>query len=189
MTRLSDSQLVVLTAACQRPDGCAFPITAKLKGNAAGNVLKSLLTKGLLKEVRAERDDTVWRHDEKHGRMTLRATPAAYSALGIDESDEPAAVERETAPTEARAKRARTSKAAPVKDDKPARTRNGTKQALLIDLLKRPTGATIAEIVEATDWQPHTIRGAIAGALKKKLGLAVTSEKVEARGRVYRLRA
>jgi len=48
MTRLSDSQLVVLTAACQRPDGCVFPITAKLKGNAAGNVLKSLLTKGLL---------------------------------------------------------------------------------------------------------------------------------------------
>ena len=49
MPQLFDSQLVVLTAACQRPDRCAFPITAKLKGNAAGNVLKSLLNKGLIK--------------------------------------------------------------------------------------------------------------------------------------------
>ena len=45
------------------------------------------------------------------------------------------------------------------------------------------------EITAATGWQPHTVRGAIAGALKKKLGLEVTSEKVDARGRVYRLPA
>jgi hypothetical protein len=51
MSRLSDSQLVVLTAACQRADRCIFPVTAKLKGNAAGNVLKSLLKKDLIKEV------------------------------------------------------------------------------------------------------------------------------------------
>ncbi len=65
--------------------------------------------------------------------------------------------------------------------------RPGTKQALLIDLLKRKKGATIDEAVEATGWQPHSVRGAISGALKKKLGLAVTSEKVPARGRVYRI--
>lgn len=58
----------------------------------------------------------------------------------------------------------------------------------LIAMLQAPEGATIAEIVEATGWQPHTVRGAIAGALKKKLGLDVTSEKVEGRGRVYRIR-
>ena len=46
---------------------------------------------------------------------------------------------------------------------------------------------TIAEIVAATDWQPHTVRGAMAGALKKKLGLEVASEKIDGRGRVYRL--
>ena len=88
MSRLSDSQLVVLTAACQRADRCVFPVTAKLKGNAAGNVLKSLLKKELIKEVRAKRDDTVWRHDEQHGRMTLVATKAAFAALGIDPRDE-----------------------------------------------------------------------------------------------------
>ena len=67
------------------------------------------------------------------------------------------------------------------------KTRDGTKQAMMIELLKRPGGATLAEIVEATGWQAHTVRGAMAGALKKKLGLTVTSEKDEVRGRVYRL--
>jgi len=51
----------------------------------------------------------------------------------------------------------------------------------------RAKGATVAEIAEALEWQHHTVRGAIAGALKKKLGLAVASDKVEGRGRVYRL--
>ena len=67
------------------------------------------------------------------------------------------------------------------------KTREGTKQAMIIELLKRPGGATLAEIVEATGWQAHTVRGAMAGALKKKLGLTVTSEKDEVRGRVYRV--
>jgi predicted transcriptional regulator len=57
----------------------------------------------------------------------------------------------------------------------------------MIALLRRPAGATIDEIVAATGWQKHTVRGAIAGALKKKLGLQVTSEKVEGRGRVYQI--
>ncbi len=65
--------------------------------------------------------------------------------------------------------------------------RAGTKQATLIDLLRRPGGATIADLVKATGWQPHSVRGAISGALKKKLGLKVTSETVEKRGRVYRI--
>ena len=67
------------------------------------------------------------------------------------------------------------------------KVREGTKQALLIELLKRPTGATIDEIVTATGWQSHTARGAMAGALKKKLGLTITSEKDETRGRIYRI--
>jgi Protein of unknown function (DUF3489) len=58
--------------------------------------------------------------------------------------------------------------------------------SLLIAMLRRKEGATIAQIVAATGWQPHTVRGAFAGALKKKLGLTVTSEKVDGT-RVYRL--
>ena len=54
-------------------------------------------------------------------------------------------------------------------------------------MLRAPDGATVEEIARALEWRSHTIRGALAGALKKKLGLEVTSEKVENRGRVYRL--
>ena len=65
--------------------------------------------------------------------------------------------------------------------------RTGTKQALLIAMLQRPDGATIAEIIAATGWQAHSARGAMSGALGKKLGLAVVSAKEDARGRVYRI--
>ena len=67
------------------------------------------------------------------------------------------------------------------------RTRANSKQAKLIEMLRRPDGATIDEIVAAFEWQKHTVRGALSGALRKKLGLAVTSDKVEGRGRVYRI--
>ena len=65
--------------------------------------------------------------------------------------------------------------------------REGTKQATLIAMLRRPDGADLDEIAEATGWQKHTIRGAISGALKKKLGLEVTSTKDHQNRRVYRL--
>ena len=55
--------------------------------------------------------------------------------------------------------------------------RAGTKQALMIEMLKRPEGATVEQIAEATGWQHHTIRGAISGALKKKLGLTVEATR------------
>ena len=57
----------------------------------------------------------------------------------------------------------------------------------LIAMLRRAKGVTIDEVVEALEWQPYTVRGAIAGALKKKLGLDVTSKKDNKRGRVYRI--
>ncbi len=65
--------------------------------------------------------------------------------------------------------------------------RADSKQARLIAMLKRPDGTSLDEIANATGWQRHTVRGAFAGALKKKLGLEVTSEEVEGGGRVYRI--
>ena len=165
--QLSDAQAVILSTACARDDGAIFPVTASLKGGAVGNVCKSLLKLGLIEEIPAADLNTVYRHDEERGPITLRATPLAYSTLGItDEQDE-------TPPAE--------MPAAPVQ------RRKGTKQETLIEMLRAEGGATIDEIVAATGWQPHTVRGAMSGALKKKLGLEVTSEKVEGRGRVYRL--
>ena len=86
-------------------------------------------------------------------------------------------------------KAARTKGAAkPKAPTKTASTpRTESKQSQLIAMLRQPDGATIVEITKALSWLPHTVRGAIAGALKKKLGLEVESEKVDNRGRVYRL--
>ncbi len=86
-------------------------------------------------------------------------------------------------------KAARTKGSAkPKAPTKPTSTpRAESKQSQLIAMLKQQDGATIVEIAKALDWQPHTVRGAIAGGLKKKLGLEVLSEKVDIRGRVYRI--
>ena len=72
------------------------------------------------------------------------------------------------------AKAAKPGKAAPAEKPTP---RAGTKQALMIEMLKRPEGATVEQIAAATGWQHHTIRGAISGALKKKLGLTVEATR------------
>ncbi len=93
-----------------------------------------------------------------------QATDLAYEALGLAVS--PVSAEP--------------VKAAP-------RTRDNTKQAQIIAMLQRPEGATISQIVEATGWQPHTVRGTFAGAFKKKLGLTLSSSKDEHGQRVYRV--
>jgi hypothetical protein len=79
----------------------------------------------------------------------------------------------------------------PRQPGQPRKSRQGpresTKEALLIEMLRRPEGATIAQIMAATGWQAHTCRGAFAGALKRKRGLTVTSEKRERGERIYRI--
>jgi hypothetical protein len=74
----------------------------------------------------------------------------------------------------AKAKAAKPAKAAPAERPAP---RTGTKQALMIEMLRRAEGATVEQIAAATGWQHHTIRGAISGALKKKLGLTVEATR------------
>ncbi|HNY42046.1 MAG TPA: DUF3489 domain-containing protein, partial [Bryobacteraceae bacterium] len=67
------------------------------------------------------------------------------------------------------------------------RTRDNSKQAQVVAMLKRPEGATIPQVMAATGWQAHTVRGTFAGAFKKKLGLNLASEKPEGSERIYRL--
>lgn len=74
-------------------------------------------------------------------------------------------------------------------EDRGPPPRAGTKLACFVEMLRRPEGASIGEIVEALDWQAHTVRGAVAGALKKKVGLTVATTKVEGCGTVYRISA
>src|SRR5476651_1910348 len=69
---------------------------------------------------------------------------------------------------------------------KPA-ARPATKHARIIAMLRTPTGATIASIVTATEWQQHSVRGFLAGVVRKKLGLDLVSESTD-KGRVYRIK-
>lgn len=133
---------------------------SNLRGGARTKIIASLVESGLA-----------------HNRSgTLVVTDAGMRAVGIEPASAP------------KAKHTGRAKAAPEMGDAktPRATRADSKQARLIEMLKRKGGASIEEIVEAFGWQPHTVRGAIVGALKKKLGLEVISEKVDGR-RVYRV--
>ncbi len=134
MTDLTDTQTLILGAACARENGLIFPVTANLKGGAVGNICKSLLKRGLIEEIPAADPDTVWRHGET-GPLTLRATSLAFSTLGLGTA-------------EAAAPAAQPDLTLPIR-------RNGTKQAQLIAMLRAPEGATIEEIVTATGWLSH----------------------------------
>jgi hypothetical protein len=213
MTKLSDTQAIILSAAAQRADGNLLPLPGSLRGGAATKVVAALLARGLIREqiIDSPRKadpgmNRVWRNlPEPDGRgVLLFITGAGAEAIGVEpgaviyavnactnSAGEPAAgapTGADVGPVEASPKRrGRPRKAAPVGADVAAarQTRGGTKQAQVIAMLRRKQGATIAQIVDATDWRSHTVRGFFAGALKK-LGLTVTSEKVGDR-RVYRL--
>lgn len=168
MIQLTDTQAVILSAAAQREGHIVLPLPATLRGGAARNVVAALLKRGLIAETTTDSHvnadvalNQIWRND---------ADSASTSA-----SEATSAVAPEEAPAEA----------SPVPRSRPPR--QGTKQAMLIEMLRREGGVTIDEIVAATAWRHHTVRGYFAGALKKKLGLEVTSEKVEGKERVYRL--
>ncbi len=169
MTQLSDTQAIILSAAAQRPEHIALPLPESLRGGAAAKVIGAMLAKGFLEEVEANmhKGEPVWRETGDGHGVTLVATDAGLAAIGIEPD----------------------ASAAPEPAPKTRTPREGTKQATLIAMLRAPDGATIEEIMAATGWQSHTVRGAMAGALKKKLGLEVTSEKIEDRGRVYKLPA
>ena len=70
-----------------------------------------------------------------------------------------------------------------------AGARNGSKTATVLDLLKRPGGVTAKEIMKATGWQPHSVRGFLSGTVGKKMGLTVTSTKSDDGERTYSVKA
>jgi len=186
--KLTDTQAIVLSLAAQRDDLNALPLPGHLRGGAAIKVITPLLEAGLLAEAEAGYGQSHWRDNDAGEPMTLVVTDAGLAALGLEPLGAPQAATDGQEATDApgmgdEAASPPTAATGPVT----RKPRSGTKQALLIEMLQRPNGATIAEIVAATGWQSHTARGAMAGALKKRLGLVIASEKDEARGRVYRI--
>jgi hypothetical protein len=91
-----------------------------------------------------------------------------------------------TGPTKAKAaKKATPAKKAPKVPKKTDGARHGSKAAQVLELLKRPGGASLQEIMKATEWQAHSVRGFLSGALRKKLALTVDSTKQDGGERTY----
>jgi len=180
MPKLTDTQTIILSRAAARPGNLAMPLPDGLHGAAAKVAVGKMIEHGWLDEVDANlrRNEPLWRETGDGHGTTLIATEAGLDAIGI----EPVV---SSAVARSRDGKAETASAHDT-TDKPT-IRSGTKQAQIIAMLERPGGASVPEIVAETGWLAHSVRGLISGALKKKLGLPIVSEKVEGRGTVHRI--
>ena len=154
---LTDTQHAILTHAHQQTEGKIVWLPEHIKGGARQKVLDGLINRTLITQI----DDDWFIAAEGYHALGVPCK-APITAEVINQIIESASVQQ-------------------------PRTRDNTKQAQVIAMLKRPEGATIQQICEATGWKPHTVRGTFAGAFKKKLGLEIISIKEADQGRVYRI--
>ena len=157
LPKLSPAQCLLLRTAARRADGRVSP-PETLRGGARAKVMTALLQRGWIEPV--------------DGGYVL--TGAGYAAIGQQ-------------------------RPVPLDDVQPVDTigdlqllegipiRPGTKLAALVIALRLPQGATSLQLMLATGWQPHTVRGAISGMLRKKLGLNVVLAHNDSGERVYRV--
>jgi len=168
---LNPNQQAILEHAVQHSGGKIVWFPEHIKGGARAKVLEGLFKRAL---ITPDGDDWV-------------LAAEGYDALGLPRPGAlPPTITLDDPELEADVATAEASWQQPAQV-KPVRTRADSKQALVISLLQRPEGATIAQIMEATGWQQHTVRGTLAGTLKKRLGLTITSAKEAGGQRVYRI--
>ena len=190
MPELTDTQTLVLSRAATRPGNLALPLPTGLSGAAAKMAVTKMIERGWLEEVEANLrcGEPLWRETGDGHGTTLIATEAGLEAIGI----EPVVATTMTNLRKVKLDLVTELQALPaastdLSTPKRIAIRTGTKQAQIIALLQRPEGASITEIVAATGWMAHSVRGLISGALKKKLGLDVTVVTAAGRGRIYHI--
>ena len=168
MTKLTDTQLVLLSAAAAREDRAILPAADTLAVGKASlsSALNSLLKKGLIAEKPAVASAAVWREEDDQ-RFTLVATVAGLEAIGVELSG----ADAPPVPT-------------PTPEQAKGRRTNGKADAVLT-LLRRPEGASIADMSGVTNWQAHTIRAFLSGLRKK--GVEITRTKDEGGKAIYRI--
>ena len=201
---LSDTQLIILSAASQRTDHAVI-LPANLKGSSAKKVIDRLLKQNLLQELRAKDDMPIWRRGDDNRPYALRITEDGLKAIEAgavdgaphDSDPGPDDVVAANKPPETNSKeRPRrvmhpSAKKAAVPSVKVTKTSSGrpnphSKQDRVIALLRQPKGATLDVLVKATGWQKHSVHGFLAGTVRKKLKLPLLSEKVDG-VRTYRI--
>ena len=157
LPKLSPAQSLLLRTAARRADGHVIP-PDRLRGGARVKVLTALLQRG-------------WIEPADGGHVL---TDAGYAAIGQQRPMPPDDVQPMDATDDLK-----------FLEGIPIRT--GTKLAAMVVALRRPQGATSLQLMLATGWQPHTVRGAISGMLRKKLGLKVVLAHNDTGERVYRI--
>jgi hypothetical protein len=205
--KLSDTQLRILSAAAQREDH-AVVLPPNLKGSAAKKVVEKLVNEALLQERAAKDGMPVWRRSDDNMPYFLRITKLGLKAIAVEVPDEPVQkagvssaagadltvlaarsnvpTKRQPRPGKSALKKKRNiaTKAAAKKPSGKGAT--GSKQDNVLSLLRRPEGASLDTLVKATGWQKHSVRGFLAGTVRKKLKLPLVSEKVD-NIRTYRI--
>lgn len=157
--KVTDTQTAILKAATGRRDGNIEPLPTNLRGGARTKVVGGLLARGLIIDT--------------NGYHLL--TDAGYAAVG-KRRPIPKGVRKMDAPD-----------ALQKLEVTPPTIRTGTKLAAIIEAMRHPGGATIAQIMAGTGWQAHTVRGAISAMVGKRLGYTVVTKKGADGQRAYRI--
>ncbi len=209
MSKLIDTQLVLLSAAAQRDDRMLVP-PGHLKGPAATKILKPLLHNRFVEEVPAKNGYPIYRRDPDAGPIALRVTDKGLSVIGVEtrkpmailettkeaaskkgprksEPKKPKAKPKSAPATRERGSMAKASGPDQKRGSAPKKVvaQSGAKQALLIEMLQVKRGANIDAIVKATGWLPHTGRAMISGL--RKAGFKIEVERAEGQKTVYRI--
>ena len=191
MIKLTDTQMTVLSSACELPDGVA-PRPAVLNRSAAAKVAAKLIEQALVQEVPAKRDAPVWRKDKEDKAFSLKILKAGRAlvkttAKQAAQKPAPAAAVSPASAAPA-AKVLKRSEEVTTQSVEPARPKAGSKRTLILALMQREQGATIGDLVGVTGWLPHTTRAALTGLRKSGVAIARTRAP-EADASVYRIDA
>lgn len=191
---ITERQLDLITRAHCDAGGLIEPLLS-LKGGAKLKMIASLAIRGLIKQVQGQWCITPGAIAIVTGSSQTQDAVATTDVLATTDAAEgvttPLAPQTPQAPQAPLADDPELEAAVCAVEDaaraqaKVPRARDNSKQATVISMLKRPEGVTIAQIMDVTGWQAHTVRGTFAGAFKKKLGLSITSDKVQGGERIY----
>ncbi len=211
--KLDDAETIILMAAANREDGIALPVPDSISAPAdqVARKIRRLIKLSLLQEAPAKLEDGLWRKSADDRYLTLKIMPRAFEMLGLDlpESMKPADAKQRASMDDAaasaspsahkkstkpsgfgdNAKGTTQKKPAKVSRNPGSKQRQGSKTGTLLALLESAKGASLDEMMKASGWQAHSIRGFLSAAVKKKLHLKLMSEEDDKGTRRYRVKS